>query len=355
MIKTGAPGRVTVSLAMIVKDEETNLAACLDSARGLFDETVVVDTGSADGTVEVARSFGARVFRFAWCDDFSAARNFGLDQVRTDWVFRLDADDRIPAGQHDPLRAVLDSLRRDRPEAITFRVEAAGSPGGPMVVSDEIRLWPNLPTLRFAGRVHEQIGSSLQGAGVSSRPCDVRLEHLGYNDAAIVRHKLERNERLILLDLAVYPNNPASLFELGRCRWSLGNPRGALDSLLQSLDRMPIEWDLYARVAFRLVVQLHYELGDSPAALAACRTGLARYPDDAHLAAQAADLLAFAGQLDQAAEGYRKVLALGAPDRMEAGADPQFRARVAAALAEVEARRAKGREAEDSRRSDHDR
>ncbi len=344
MTQAGAPGRATVSLAMIVKDEEANLADCLDSARGLFDETVVVDTGSADGTMKVARSFGARVFRFAWCDDFSAARNFSLDQVRTDYVFRLDADDRIPAAQQKRLRALLTSLRRERPEAIAFRVEAAGSPGTPLIVSDEIRLWPNLPALRFVGRVHEQIGSALQMAGVSSRPGGVRLEHLGYTDAAIVRHKLERNERLILLDLAERPDDATSLFELGRCRSMLGDQRGALDALMRSLERMPVEWDLYARVAFRLVAQLHHELGDSPGALSACHAGLARYPDDAYLAAQEADLLAITGRLDLAAERYRKVLVMGEPGRIEAGIEPQFRARVAAALAEIEARRANGQQ-----------
>jgi predicted TPR repeat methyltransferase len=88
---------------------------------------------------------------------------------------------------------------------------------------------------------------------------------------------------------------------------------------------------------------LHQEVGDPPAALAACRAGLARYPDDASLAAQEADLLSLAGHLDQAAAAYSKVLELGERGRMEAGADPQFRARVEVALAEVEARRAKGR------------
>jgi glycosyltransferase involved in cell wall biosynthesis len=337
----GGPGaRVTVSLVMIVRDEEANLAACLGSARGLFDETVVVDTGSTDQTVKVARSFGARVFRFAWCDDFSAARNFSLDQVRTDYVFRLDADDRIPAGQHKRLRGLLDSLRRDRPEAIAFRVEAEGSPGVLSIVSDEIRLWPNAPALRFVGRVHEQIGSALQRAGVSSRPGGVRLVHLGYNDPAIHRRKLERNERLILLDLAERPDDAICLFELGRCKSMLGDPRGALDALVQSLHRMPVEWDLYARVAFRMMVQLHHDLGDPAAALAACRAGLGRYPDDASLAVQEADLLSIAGHLDQAAAIYRKVLAQGPPGRIEAGIDPQFRARVDAALAAVEAQRA---------------
>ena len=59
---------------MIVRDEENNIDRCLESVRGVFDEIVVVDTGSKDRTVEIARSFGARVFDFVWVDDFAAAR-----------------------------------------------------------------------------------------------------------------------------------------------------------------------------------------------------------------------------------------------------------------------------------------
>ena len=70
-----AGGRARVSLTMIVRDEQVNLPRALESVRGVFDEIVVVDTGSRDRTVEIAESFGARVFHFAWIDDFAAARN----------------------------------------------------------------------------------------------------------------------------------------------------------------------------------------------------------------------------------------------------------------------------------------
>jgi hypothetical protein len=332
------PDRATVCLAMIVKDEEANLPACLDSARGLFDEMVVVDTGSTDRTEKIARSYGARVFPFTWCDDFSAARNFGLDRVRSDFVFRLDADDRIPPDQHPPFRALLAGLRRDHPEAIAFQVEAEGPAGTPKIVSDEIRLWPNQPQLRFIGRVHEQIGSALMRLGIPNRPGAVRLEHLGYADGAVFVRKLQRNERLILLDLAQRPDDPACLFELGRCRSALGDPRGAVEALTRSLDLFPADWDLYARMAYRLVAHLHQQLGDPQAALRAAQAGVARFPDDATLIAWVADLHAAAGHLEEAAEGYRKILALGSPGRMEAGIHPQFRDHVAAALAGIEAR-----------------
>ena len=91
---------------MIVRDEEKNLSQCLESVRGVFDEIVVLDTGSKDRTVEIARSFGARVFDFVWVDDFGAARNAALARARGDYAFWLDADDLI----EPPERAKLESV-----------------------------------------------------------------------------------------------------------------------------------------------------------------------------------------------------------------------------------------------------
>src|SRR5262249_19186604 len=103
--------RATVSLNMIVRNEEQNLPACLESGRGLFDETIVVDTGSTDRTVEIARSFGAKVSHFEWIDDFAAARNAALDRSSGDYVFWLDADDRIELSERQKLAELLDEVR----------------------------------------------------------------------------------------------------------------------------------------------------------------------------------------------------------------------------------------------------
>jgi tetratricopeptide (TPR) repeat protein len=92
----GANGRQNrVSLCMIVKDEEANLPACLESVAGLVQEIVIVDTGSRDGTRQVADRFGARVFDFPWVDSFAAARNESLRHATGDWILWLDADDRL--------------------------------------------------------------------------------------------------------------------------------------------------------------------------------------------------------------------------------------------------------------------
>ena len=101
---------VSVSLTMIVRDEEANIFKCLSSVAGLFDEIVVVDTGSKDRTREIAREFGARVFDFVWVDDYAAARNAALARATGDYAFWLDADDVVDPPEREKLRKLLDGL-----------------------------------------------------------------------------------------------------------------------------------------------------------------------------------------------------------------------------------------------------
>src|SRR5665213_1792628 len=91
------PKRGSWSLAMIVKDEEATVGKVLDDAATVCDELVVVDTGSSDSTVEVAKEHGAQVLDFAWIDDFAAARNSSFEACHGDWILWLDADDRVPS------------------------------------------------------------------------------------------------------------------------------------------------------------------------------------------------------------------------------------------------------------------
>jgi GT2 family glycosyltransferase len=116
-----ADRRARVSLTMIVRDEQNNLPACLQSVRGVFDEIVVVDTGSTDRTAEIARSFGARVFDFVWVDDFAAARNAALARATGDYACWLDADDVAEPAQRQKLEEILKRLRKGREVAYVVR------------------------------------------------------------------------------------------------------------------------------------------------------------------------------------------------------------------------------------------
>ena len=99
----------TVSLCMIVRNEEKVLARCLDSVRGIADEICITDTGSTDKTREIARKYGT-VQAFPWCDDFSAARNFSFAQARMDYTLWLDADDVLLSSDRQKLLALKAEL-----------------------------------------------------------------------------------------------------------------------------------------------------------------------------------------------------------------------------------------------------
>src|SRR5712692_4072894 len=101
---------MTTSLCLMVRNEETALPGCLQSAADLVIEIIVVDTGSTDRTKEIAASFGAKVFDFPWCDDFAAGRNECIRHATGNFIFWMDADERIDEANREKLRVLFRSL-----------------------------------------------------------------------------------------------------------------------------------------------------------------------------------------------------------------------------------------------------
>jgi len=99
----------TLSLCMIVKNEEHFLEQCLNSVKDLVDEIIIVDTGSTDRTKEIAKKFNAKIFDFEWIDDFSKARNESLKNATGDWILVLDADETISSQNHQRIKDAIQS------------------------------------------------------------------------------------------------------------------------------------------------------------------------------------------------------------------------------------------------------
>lgn len=308
--------RPKVSLTMIVRDEEANLPSCLGSAAGLFDEIVVVDTGSTDRTAEIARSFGARVFDFVWVDDFAAARNSALARATGDYAFWLDADDVIDPPQGERLRALLGGLRAGDEAAYVVRCACDPEPGGGggQTVVDHVRLFPLREGVRWTYPVHEQILPALRRAGVPVRWSDVTVRHTGYTDPAVRARKLGRDEAILRADLAERPDDPFVLFNLGSIAVEREDWRAALDHLRRSLAGSAPE-DSITRKLYALIARAHQMLGEPQAALAACAEGLAADPDDAELLFRKAVLHRHAGDAAQAEACWRRILTLRRPER----------------------------------------
>lgn len=306
--------RCRVSLTMIVRNEEENLPACLGSATDLFDEIVVVDTGSTDRTVEIARSFGARVFEFIWVDDFAAARNVALAHATGDYAFWLDADDRIEPLQCGRLRTLFDGLRSTDTAYVVRCACDPDSAGGGATVVDHVRLFPVREDVRWTYRVHEQILPSLRRAGVAVHWTDAVIRHVGYNDPVLRKTKLVRDRAILELELFDRPDDPFVLFNVGQVSLEGGEPGTALVYLNRSLAGSS-SGDSITRKLHALIARAHQQLGDLDAALAACNAGLDDVPDDAELLFRKGVLHRLRGELEEAGSCWRRILTLRRPDQ----------------------------------------
>ncbi len=285
-----ATRRQRVSLCMIVRNEEANLPVCLESVADLFDEIIVVDTGSTDSTKEVAARFGARVFDFPWVDNFAAARNESLRHATGDWTFWLDADDALDSTNRERLRALLHGLR-DEDAGYVMKCLCLPDPvSGNATIVDHVRLFRNRPDLRWEYRVHEQILGALRRRGAEIRGCDVAIHHRGYQDQEVRAGKVRRDLRLLRLEDADRPNDPFTLFNLGALYDELGRHAEALALLRRSL-KLSDPGDSIVRKLYALIVHCQCRLGQPREALASCLEGLRTCPNDVELLYTQAGLL----------------------------------------------------------------
>ncbi len=194
----------SISLAMIVKNEQKYIQRCLQSVKPMVSEMIVVDTGSTDDTREIALSCGAIVVDFPWIDDFSAARNFAIEHATSDWILCMDADEFFERDYSNELKEFLrtndNSIGR-----ITIKSEFTEGNDIQVVKANISRIFPR--HLRFTGRIHEQLASTLPRVDTK-----LKVNHDGYFNT----NKSDRNLRLLLLELNSKPQEPYLLFQLGK-------------------------------------------------------------------------------------------------------------------------------------------
>jgi tetratricopeptide (TPR) repeat protein len=204
----------TLSAVLIVRNEAKHIADCIRSIQPVCDEVIVVDTGSTDDTMAIAKSLGARVSTFEWRDDFSAARNYALSLARGTWCFWIDADERLDAGSYG---AVLSALVRPHFGGFTLEIvnylEDDTRVG--QLVHRPCRIFRNLPDVRFEGRIHEQITPSLSRIGLPVALLEARLLHYGYRREEVeAKQKHDRTLALVQAALQENPNDSFQQFNL---------------------------------------------------------------------------------------------------------------------------------------------
>lgn len=187
----------SLSLCMIVKNESQNLPRCLASVKPYVNEMIVVDTGSQDGTPEIATEYGATVRFFEWCDDFAAARNYAISQASSDWILMLDADEELVIESDNFLYNL--SLY---PEIVAYSLPIADMMEeipNKIVGNYVTRLFRNIYALKYLGRFHETIHyhDRYLNHHLSSYTDDLKIRHYGYGKEQVKQKNISRNIPLL--------------------------------------------------------------------------------------------------------------------------------------------------------------
>jgi glycosyltransferase involved in cell wall biosynthesis len=261
-----------LSLCAIALNEETALPQCLSSVTGVVDEIVLLDTGSSDRTKEIALSFGAKVYDYKWCNDFSAARNEALKYVKGDWVLVLDADEVLLPEIVPSLKQAIKNESYLLINLLRFEVGAASSPYS--LVS---RLFRRHPDIYFARPYHALVDDSVNL--ILEREPDwkignlpgVAINHAGYQKNAIASlNKFDKARSAMEGFLAAHPQDPYVCSKLGALYIEqdlLPEGMELLERGLQAKDVSPdIEYELhyhlgiaYNRCKQTQKAQFHYE------------------------------------------------------------------------------------------------
>ena len=234
--------QIRISACVIARDEAGEIGIWLKSAKCFADEIIFVDTGSADDTLAQAQAAGVRSFSFPWHQDFSAARNFALEQAGGDWIIFLDADETFYHPER--VRGQLAALEVEHP--------AAGIVSVPLVSVDAdaedleiqrfpaVRIWRSSPELRYAGRVHETLCQSGQALPRPFFAQSLAVRHTGYSSAR-VRQKLERDLQLLYKEIEEIGEQPQHYRYLADCCYGLGEYELALRYAELALEKGPAD------------------------------------------------------------------------------------------------------------------
>ncbi|AZR73366.1 hypothetical protein BBF96_08205 [Anoxybacter fermentans] len=300
-----------VSVCLIVKNEEKNLKRCLTSIQHLADEIIVVDTGSTDNTVKIAKEFKAKVFFFPWIEDFSAARNFAINQAQGSWIFFLDADEELKMVDKKYWQSLIQATDK---EAYFVQIVNCGDGGKHHYIRNlALRFFKRKTGYYYKGRIHEQILPQILQTQPLSAIGTSRLEviHYGYSaDVVAEKAKIERNVKLLQLELKNNPKDPFMRFNLGIEYHRLGEFQIASWHFKTALELLNPNISYYPYLILRLGMSL-IDAGDFYGSIKVLKDGCEEFPDYTDLYFFLGEIYFNSGFYEQAIEYFKKCLELG--------------------------------------------
>jgi tetratricopeptide (TPR) repeat protein len=288
---------VRVSLCVIARDEAAGLGRCLASAAAAVDEIVVVDTGSQDDTIAVARAHGANVIVAPWTDDFSAARNIALDHANGAWVLTLDADETLGL---DAVETLASTTVEAAAPALRLPIEEIGLAGEVEAIHFAVRLFRRAAAHRWQRPVCERVTAA------ATEYAALPIQHHGYASATDRYAKLDRNRMLLERAIVATPTDPELRQRLAWSLLQLGDPYAAAAHAEAALRRT--RSTMTGLLAIDTLARARLSVGDLVGAANACRTALALRPDWIDPRLVLAEASQRAGRTEEALLHYGKFL-----------------------------------------------
>jgi len=232
---------VRLSQCMIVKNEEKNIEKALGWAKGIAFEQIVVDTGSTDRTVEIAEKLGAKIFHFEWINDFSAAKNFAIEQASGNWIAFLDADEYLSPKDAAKLMPFFKHIQADPKLRNTWlaiqcpwvQVDEAGNTTS---IFTQERLFRNLPSIRYVGKIHEQLSLHVDNIVYGD---DIAVIHTGYSMTSYAEtNKAQRNIDMLKMAILEDPVNVNLKGYLAEALDVKAQMEGATEAALPEIDEL---------------------------------------------------------------------------------------------------------------------
>jgi len=295
-----------ITLCMIVKNEEKYLRGCLESVKGVVDEIVVVDTGSTDKTVEIAKEYGAKIYFFEWSKDFSAARNFALEKCTHEWILYLDADERLMPQSREEVKKIGKQKNNCAYYCFITNNEEANNQSTLMAY---VRYFPNKKDIRFTGKVHEQIIPALIRKKIRLNKSDIQIDHLGY-DITIddLKQKAARNLELLLKD---YENNVTSYneYQIAQTYGLLGDKEKAVEYFEKAIQDKYLVNE-YVSFSYRYLSVYECEKGNYSKAMDYIEKGILKDPSQPCNLLAAAKIYLIGKDFNKVTELYKKAFQL---------------------------------------------
>ncbi len=264
-----------ISLCMIVKNEEKYIEQCLKSASLLVDEIIIVDTGSTDDTLKIAKQFQPKIFQFTWENDFGKARNYSLAQASGEWILVLDADESLYIEDIQKLKEILQKTKASG-IGLKFHNFIDEDSEENYNTHVGVRIFKN-HCFHYQGAIHEQLVPESKAIDIHMETTDVRVRHFGYLKSNAGKRKRERNIPIIQKLLDENPEDSFQLFNMGNEHMSDEDYNKALFYFEKAYKNKNTSLSYCPHLIFRRAVCLHYLKRDEES-LKILNEGIVLYP-----------------------------------------------------------------------------